>query len=118
MFVPADTFGVNDHGEAVFAEFVVPQNGSPLFTAGGPTQSAGVVAEPAISTGEPLAPPVHWKTLTVALAPLDWKSVSTSTSPFVCVPLNVPFASGPTLPWKNQTPSVAVPLPSKRSAPK
>src|SRR5215211_6842907 len=115
MFVPTETFGLNGHGEFSFSEFVVPQRKSLFGTVGGPTQSAGVVASPAISVS-PL--PFHRKTRIVAFAPLDWKSVSTSTSPSTCEPLNDPFARGATLLWKNQTPSVAVPLPSKRSAPK
>src|SRR5215211_1649849 len=118
MLTPTGVFGVYGHGEISFSEFVVPQKGSPLGTLGGPTQSAGSVAEPPMRTGPPVGPPTHLKTLTVALAPLDWKSVRTRTSPSMCAPLNDPFANGETSSWKNQTPSVAVPEPSKRSAPK
>src|SRR5215211_745887 len=81
------TFGVKAHGEISTRAFVVPQRESPFGTLGGPTQSAGVMASPAIRHGFELQPGVtkgtsHLKTLTVAFAPLAWKSVRTRMSLF------------------------------------
>ena len=100
------------HGTEIGPPFtianVLPLIGFPLFSATRPPVASS---------------PTHLKTLIVEVDPPTVKSLTSSTSPSLCVPTNgcpplvVTLAFSPMLFLKNQKPAVASPLLSKRSSP-